>query len=114
MKKILGKVGMVRISFIVLLTVLVGCATFGISLDTPEKKYLAARTELNLLLEQYLEIQDGVPDGVHEKTKTAFHAADIALDNWGYGLDDPDYNYITDMNIWLRFKSEIISVIRSY
>ena len=51
----------------------VGCASMGINLDTPEKKYLGARSELNLLLGQYIQIQDKVSDTDHLAAKEAFN-----------------------------------------
>jgi len=88
------------------------CATFGVNLDTPEKKYLAARSELNLLLEEYVQLQDKVSDADHLIAKKAFFEADEALDRWEGQIGNTGYNFMTDMRVWLQAKSVIIDVIR--
>lgn len=100
---------------LVLLTlVMAGCATMGINLDTPEKKCLAARSELNLLLGEYLKIQATVSDADHLKAKAAFTAADVTLDTWEAGLGKTDYNYAADMATWLAVKNNIIAILTRY
>lgn len=96
---------------IILLVICFGCASMGINLNTPEKKYLAAREELNLLLEEYIKVQNGVSNADHEAAKTAFKAADMALDSWGSRLGETDYNYMADMKLWLEAKSVVLEII---
>ena len=87
----------------------VGCAT--VQLDTPEKKYLAARAELNLLLEQYIQIQQHISDQDHTIAKEAFFAAAAALDVWGASLGQPGYSAMNDIQVWLKAKNTILKVI---
>jgi len=90
----------------------VGCANMGINLDTPEKKYLGARAELNLLLEEYIQLQGRVSDGDHAIAKEAFKAADLALDTWEMMLGKKDYDFSNDIRAWLNAKNIIIDIIR--
>lgn len=92
--------------------VLSSCASLGINLDTKEKKYLAARTELNLLLEQYIMIQDKIADQDHEKAKLAFSSADQALDMWGASISSGgNYDPTKDMMVWLQAKNIILKIL---
>lgn len=97
---------------IILCVLLIGCASTGINLDTPEKKYLGARTELNLLLEQYIQIQGAINDIDHAKAKEAFKAADFALDTWELMLGRGSYDFSNDIRAWLTAKNIILEVIR--
>jgi len=87
-----------------------GCAFFQ-NVDTPEKKYLVAREQLNKALEEYINIQDEVSYSTHEEIKTAFIAADSALDAWGRHLDN-GLPYDQDMALWMDAKTIIIRVLR--
>ena len=104
----------VAASFLVLMmSVLLmhGCGVFeniGNTLDTPEKKYVAARAELNLLIKQYLDIQDSVPDEEHKVIKQALYDADKALDIWEIFLQTPNYDYSQNIKVFLEAKSIII------
>ena len=97
---------------ILLIIIMIGCASSGINLDTPEKKYLGARAELNLLLEQYIQIQDKVSDNDHANAKRAFLAADMALDTWELMLGGSNYDFSNDIRIWLEAKNTILEIIR--
>jgi len=88
------------------------CAGMGIKIDTTEKKYLAARAELNLLLEQYIQIQDTIPDKEHKAASTAFITADTTLDTWECFLDKKDYDYSTNLLVWLEAKRTILLILR--
>jgi len=101
-----------RLPLILLMVLFVGCAGMGINLDTPEKKYLGARAELNLLLEQYIQIQGSIKDADHAKAKEAFNAADLALDTWELMLGQKDYDFSKDIRAWLTAKNVIIDILR--
>jgi len=103
---------MKKLISVFLIFLFVGCASMGINLDTPEKKYLGARAELNLLLEQYVQMQDRVNDSDHAKAKQAFKAADLALDTWEMMLGQKDYNFSSDIRVWLTAKNTIMEIIR--
>ena len=93
---------------------LAGCGVFArVNIDTEEKQYLAARAELNLLLEQYLTIQYFVLDTDHERAKAAFVSADMALDTWELMMGNPAYNATADVRLWLEAKNIIIDVMRT-
>ena len=94
---------------LIMIMLCVGCGT--IQLDTNEKKYVAARAELNLFLEQYILIQDKISDEDHAKAKAAFIAADQALDTWELFLGK-DYDYSNDLMAWLETKRIILDIIR--
>jgi hypothetical protein len=96
---------------IIVCLALFSCAGLGINLDTTEKKYLAARTELNLFLEQYIMIQDKVSDVDHEKAKLAFKSADAALDAWEPMVGMADYDWTKDMAVWLNAKNILINIL---
>ena len=95
-----------------LLIFLIGCAVMGINLDTPEKKYLGARAELNLLLEQYIQVQGVVSDDDHAKATQAFKSADSALDAWELMLGQKNYDFSKDVQAWLTAKNIILDVLR--
>ena len=85
--------------------VFAGCAT----IDTEEKQYLAARAELNLLLDTYIGMQYEIGDTDHEHIRTAFHTADAALDLWENNLGaDWSQNY----RAWIEAKSIILQTIK--
>ena len=86
-----------------------GCATM--QLDTPEKKYLAARSELNLLLQQYIQVQHHINDTDHAIAKEAFFTAAAALDAWGGSLGQPGYSPMNDIQVWLKMKNTILRII---
>jgi len=97
------------IASIVCLLLFIGCAS--INLDTEEKKFLSARAELNLLLEQYILIQDSIPDPDHEKAKLAFTTADEVLDAWESKLSVQGYDWTQDIKLWLDAKNIIIKIL---
>ena len=100
------------IAVVLLCVLFVGCASLGIKLDTKEKQYLAARSELNLLLEFYISVQDQIPDADHQKAKTAFIAADGALDAWEIiviGGGEPSAGNLMQ---WMQAKTIIMEVLR--
>lgn len=85
---------------VALLCLVQSCATLqqaGTLVDTPEKKYLAARTWVNKNLKLYLDKYDISPKEVQQKwAKTidpVFKGMLDTLDAWGatakYGLQDP-------------------------
>lgn len=99
--------------FLLMLFFVVGtisCA--GVQLDTPEKRYLAARAELNLLLEQYISIQNLVDDETHEMAVQAFEVADMSLDTWEAMLGSSGYNPVDDVRTWLQAKSMILKILK--
>lgn len=96
----------------IIVLMLIGCGHFGINIDSPEKKYLAARSELNLLLEQYIQVQDKVSNSNHEIAKTAFKTADTALDAWHKNLFNESYDFTKDIRAWIQAKNTIIQIIR--
>ena len=98
--------------FIALVFVLGACAS--VKLDTPEKKYLAARSELNLLLEQYIPIQDNFSSTDQKNIKAAAQSADMALDAWEKMLGNENYNYLQDMRTWLSAKDVIVKIMQKY
>jgi hypothetical protein len=90
--------------------ILSGCATTGPALDTPEKRYTAARGELNIMLGEYLAVQEDVAPDDHARIKAAFFSADEILDAWEATVlrgDDAAANYAA----WLRAKSKILEAI---
>jgi len=89
-----------------------GCAGLGIKIDTKEKNYLVARSELNLLLEFYIDLQDTVSVEKQKEAKTAFTIADTALDAWELGLTKENYNPTIDLQSWLNAKKVIIQIIK--
>ena len=99
---------------ILIIMTCLSCASLGVNLNTPEKKYLAARSELNLLLEQYIQIQDTVKDTDHKRAKHAFKSADAALDVWEPNAVDPDYNYSQNLQQWITAKNVILQILRSH
>lgn len=101
-----------KLIIIPLVLMLISCAGMGINLDTPEKKYLAARAELNLLLEEYIQVQNRVSDKDHETAKTAFESADMALDTWELMLGNDNYDLSKDIRTWLAAKKAILEILR--
>jgi len=100
--------------FILIVFMFIGCAGMGINLNTPEKKYLGARAELNILLSEYIQIQDKVSTNDHKNAKNAFLAADVALDAWEARLGDSNYDYAKNLKLWLEAKNTIINIIQIY
>lgn len=100
------------LSVLLAMVFLMSCGHFGINLDTPEKKYLGARTELNLLLEEYVQMQNQVSDTDHAKAKVAFEAADQSLDTWELMLGNKNYDPTKDIRTWLEAKNIVIKIIR--
>jgi hypothetical protein len=98
------------VAIVIVALFFVGCA--GIQLDTPEKKYLAARAELNLLLEQYISLQNEVSDDDHAVAVQAFETADMALDAWEALLGTDGYSPANDVRTWLKAKSVILKILR--
>jgi hypothetical protein len=82
----------------------------GIDIDTTEKKYLAARTELNLFIEQYVDIQRDVSEADHQRVKEAFYRADAILDIWEMNLGN-DYDFTEDYKSWIEVKSLIMQIL---
>lgn len=109
-----NKLTTIALCVVFALLFVISCAHFGINLDTPEKKYLGARTEMNLLLEEYLKIQDKVSDADHEVAKAAFSSADKALDTWELMLGNSNYDPSKDVRTWLEAKNIIVSIIRKF
>ena len=101
-----------KVGIVIILALIMGCASMGINLDTPEKKYLGARAELNLLLEQYIQLQNKVSDTDHAVAKQSFISADMALDTWELMLGQKDYNFSNDIKTWLIAKNQILEIIR--
>ena len=91
--------------------VLSGCATTQ-NLDTPEKQYVTARAQLNLFLEQYLDMQDDVPDHLHKTMVVSFKSADTLLDAWEPFAADPNYDFASDYKAWIKIKSDILNVFK--
>jgi len=89
-----------------------GCAGIGINLDTKEKQFLAARSELNLLLEFYISVQADIPDTEHQRAKAAFIAADAALDVWEAVLVSGSDPSTDQLMAWMNAKNIIMDVLR--
>lgn len=100
----------VVLSIIIMALFLGACATANI--DTPEKKYLVARSELNLLLEQYIGIQDKFKPADQKTIKEAFYTSKMALDVWEINISTIGYDFTTDYKTWLAAKSLILQTIR--
>lgn len=99
----------IRICVVLAMIVFTACA--AINLNTPEKQYLAARAEFNLILEQYISIQSQVPDDQHKRIVQAFESAQVALDAWSDAVvahKDP----ATNIQAWLKAKSLILKILR--
>ena len=96
---------------IVLLMICFGCAGMGINLETNEQKYLAARENLNLLIEQSIPLKKNMDKIMRINAGMAFKNADKILDAWGRRVSVPDYNYKTDMKLWLEAKSIILGIL---
>ena len=86
-----------------------GCAT--VKLDSPEKRYLAARTEFNLLLEQYIRVQDRISEADANAVRTATYAAAAALDVWEANLGKP-YDFSAQLIVWLEAKNVLLDTLR--
>ena len=102
-----------KLIIILPLFTIIGCSYLNARLDTPEKKYIAARAELNLLLEEYIQIQDKIPDDSHKKAREAFYTADLALDTWQALMNNKGYDYRPDLQTWLNAKHIILEVIKN-
>lgn len=100
------------VPILVAFVLILGCANMGINLDTPEKKYLGARSEFNLLLKQYIQVQDTISDKDHKIAKEAFYSADKALDMWEFMLGDSSYDFSKDIQTWLTAKRVIMEILR--
>ena len=103
-----------KFNFVVVLLCVfcVGCAGLGIKLDTKEKQLFAARTELNLLLEFNIGIQDQFSEKYHQRARAAFTTADEVIDTWEaivIGGGNPSFQNIED---WLSAKKAIMDVLR--
>lgn len=103
-----------NVVFIMMLFLVAGCARLGINLNTREKQVLAARVELNLLLEQYIQIQGQIDDKDHSKAKIAFRAADTAIDTMEAMLLNTGYKPGNDMQKWLDAKNVVMAIIVKY
>ena len=99
-------------TIVTLLSILMlcSCASMG-DLNTPEKKFLAARGELNILLEQYIMIQEDVPMPQHLKIKSYLENADLILDMWETNLGK-DIDFSSDYTSWIRIKSQILQTLK--
>ena len=106
------KAKVVLIAFILLVAyILQGCANMGINLETNEQKYLAARENLNLLIEQSMPLKKKMDNITRANAGIAFKNADKVLDAWGRTINIPDYDYRTDMKLWLEAKSIILGIL---
>jgi len=101
---------MKTIAFLSLAMLIMSCASMG-ELNTPEKKFLAARGELNILLEQYIMIQEDVPMPLHLKIKGYLENADLVLDMWETNLGK-DIDFSSDYAAWIRIKSQILQTLK--
>lgn len=102
-----------KVCILIPILIFMSCASFGINLDTSEKKCLAARSELNILLKEYIDIQDGIGADIHKNAKALFKAASVTLDVWQANLGT-DYDYTQDLSTWLNIKNEILEIINEY
>jgi hypothetical protein len=101
------------VSVLIALCFVMGCAGFGQQkIDTPEKKYLTVRAELNLLIETYLQVQDQVSDEDHARVKMALESADIALDTWETYLDNDNYDFSANVQAWMKAKSAVLQILK--
>lgn len=91
---------------------LVSCATLGVNIDSPEKKYLVARIGFNDLLEQYIIYADKVPMEKRIAIKDGIIATDKALDTWEKSVLDPNYDFTEDMQVWLEFKRLLLQILQ--
>ena len=106
------KAKIVLIGLLLLVTYLFyGCADMGIKIETNEQKYLAARENLNLLIEQSMPLKKKMDIDTRAAAGIAFKNADKVLDAWGRTIGIPDYDYRKDMKLWLEAKSIILTIL---
>jgi hypothetical protein len=96
---------------IIVCLALFSCASMGINLDTTEKKYLAARENLNLLIEQAMPLRKEMDRITRANLGIAFKNADKVLDAWGRTINIPDYDYRSDLKLWLEAKGIILGIL---
>ena len=90
---------------------LVSCATLGININSPQKKYLVARTSFNDLMDQYIAQADRIPLDKRLEIQVGIKATDKALDTWERSVLDPEYDFSKDMAVWLEFKTMVIGIL---
>ena len=90
---------------------LMSCATLGININSPQKKYLVVRTSFNDLMEQYIAQANKIPIERRLEVRKGIKAVDKALDTWERSVLDPEYDFSKDMAVWLEFKSMVIEVL---
>jgi len=91
---------------------LISCATLGIDLNTPQKKYLAARVEFNDMMEQYIKVAATIPMEKRVNIRTALKATDTALDTWEKHVMDKNYDFTKDRQVWLDCKNLLLEVLK--
>ena len=91
---------------------LMSCATLGVNIDSPQKKYLVARTGFNDLMEQYIAQADKIPLEKRLEIRMGIKATDKALDTWERSVLDPEYDFAKDMAVWLEFKSMVLKEVQ--
>ena len=89
---------------------LMSCATLGINVNSPQKKYLVARVGFNDLMEQYIAQADKIPLDKKMEVRKGIKATDKALDTWERSVLDPEYDFTKDMAVWLEFKSLVLQI----
>ncbi len=102
----------VSLALIFVLLLVFGCA--GRQLDTPDKKYLAARMELNKTMKSYLLHRNTLPEAekkaMSEKVYPYFRNADLALDAWGAALSGEGDIYMAEEQ-FLTAKKFLITLL---
>jgi len=96
-----------KVFTVILVMFMMACAT----LNTPLKRSYTARVQFNDLVEEYLKHQSQVDPATRHKINIAIKDVDFALDTWDKHVKDPNYDYSTDMELWLKLKTEIIKVL---
>lgn len=118
-KELENQSGKATISILIVLSLLgpvflsIGCAEkpiIGIQLVSKEQQYLAARIELNLLMEKYFQEQDKIPVDIRAKATLAFETADRALDAWEYRLDGA-LDVSEYVKLWNDSKDTILEIL---
>jgi len=103
----------VFIAFVLAIAVLLsGCA--GLNVDTPDKKYLAAQAEFELLLKRYLQYYDDLSPGAQAtlkaKVNPVFHKGQLALDMW-YSVLGAGGDPAASVETYLNIKNQLIDLI---
>jgi len=103
----------ISLALIVVLLLVFGCGSR--QLDTPDKKYLAARMELNKTMKSYLAHRSTLSEedrkAMAEKVYPYFKNADLALDAWSAALLGEGSIYIAEEEFLMAKKSLITLLV---